>query len=84
MSRSPWIDASLEQQAILDQVQVRLVERTELESFKQLLKLLGESGLVANLGIQAGSVSSRRSIGFNDAIAKHPNIEGPADSVDEC
>jgi hypothetical protein len=52
MSRSPWIDASLEQQAILDQVQVRLVERTELESFKQLLKLLGERGLVVNLGIQ--------------------------------
>jgi hypothetical protein len=69
MSRSPWIDASLEQQAILDQVQVRLVERTELESFKQLLMLLGERGLVANLGIQAGSVSSQRSIGFNDAIA---------------
>jgi hypothetical protein len=53
MSQSPWIDASLEQQAILDQVQVRLVERTELESFKQLLKLLGERGLVVNLGIQA-------------------------------
>ena len=45
-----------------EQRQRIVVERTELESFKQLLKLLGERGLVANLGIQAGSVSSQRSI----------------------
>ena len=32
------------------------------ESFKQLLKLLGERGLVAKSGIQAGSISSQRSI----------------------
>jgi ribose transport system substrate-binding protein len=38
-------------------------------------KLLGEKALVANLGIQAGSVSSKRSIGFNDAIAKFPNMK---------
>jgi len=41
----------------------------------QMAKLLGEKGLVANLGIQAGSVSSQRSIGFNDAIAKYPNMK---------
>ena len=37
--------------------------------------LLGEKGLVANLGIQAGSVSSKRSTGFNDAIAKFPDMK---------
>src|SRR6201982_3895225 len=42
---------------------------------RQMAKLLGEKGLVANLGIQAGSVSSQRSIGFNDAIAKYPNMK---------
>ncbi len=41
----------------------------------QMAKLLGEKGLVANLGIQAGSVSSKRSTGFNDAIAKFPNMK---------
>ena len=41
----------------------------------QMAKLLGEKGLVANLGIQAGSVSSQRSTGFNDAIAKYPNMK---------
>ena len=41
----------------------------------QMAKLLGEKGLVANLGIQAGSVSSQRSLGFNDAIAKYPNMK---------
>ncbi|MGA8658191.1 MAG: ABC transporter substrate-binding protein [Chthoniobacterales bacterium] len=41
----------------------------------QMAKLLGEKGLVANLGIQAGSVSSQRSLGFNDAIAKFPNMK---------
>src|SRR6201998_1268761 len=30
----------------------------------QMAKLLGEKGMVANLGIQAGSVSSKRSTGF--------------------
>ena len=40
----------------------------------QMAKLLDEKGLVANLGIQAGSVSSQRSLGFNDAIAKYPNM----------
>jgi ribose transport system substrate-binding protein len=40
----------------------------------EMAKLLGEKGVVANLGIQAGSVSSKRSIGFNDAIAKFPNM----------
>ncbi len=41
----------------------------------QMAKLLDEKGLVANLGIQAGSVSSQRSTGFNDAIAKYPNMK---------
>ena len=42
---------------------------------EQMAKLLNEKGLVANLGIQAGSVSAQRSLGFNDAIAKHPNMK---------
>jgi ribose transport system substrate-binding protein len=41
----------------------------------EMAKLLGEKGLVGNLGIQAGSVSSKRSTGFNDAIAKFPNMK---------
>ena len=41
----------------------------------EMAKLLGEKGLVGNLGIQAGSVSSKRSVGFNDAIAKFPNMK---------
>jgi ribose transport system substrate-binding protein len=41
----------------------------------EMAKILGEKGLVANLGIQAGSVSSKRSTGFNDAIAKFPNMK---------
>ncbi|MBV9673830.1 MAG: ABC transporter substrate-binding protein [Verrucomicrobia bacterium] len=41
----------------------------------EMAKLLGEKGLVGNLGIQAGSVSAQRSIGFNDAIAKYPNMK---------
>ena len=41
----------------------------------EMAKLLGEKGLVANLGIQAGSVSSKRSTGFNEAIAKFPNMK---------
>src|SRR5215471_14617297 len=41
----------------------------------QMAKILGEKGVVANLGIQAGSVSSKRSIAFNDAIAKFPNMK---------
>jgi ribose transport system substrate-binding protein len=45
------------------------------EAGVQMAKLLGEKGLVANLGIEAGSVSSQRSIGFNDAIAKYPNMK---------
>jgi ribose transport system substrate-binding protein len=41
----------------------------------KMAKLVGEKGLVGNLGIQAGSVSSKRSTGFNDAIAKFPNMK---------
>jgi ribose transport system substrate-binding protein len=41
----------------------------------ELARVLGEKGLVANLGIQAGSVSSKRSVAFNDAIAKFPNMK---------
>ena len=45
------------------------------EAGVQMAKLLDGKGLVANLGIQAGSVSSQRSLGFNDAIAKYPNMK---------
>jgi ribose transport system substrate-binding protein len=45
------------------------------QSGLEMAKLLGEKGLVANLGIQAGSVSAQRSLGFNDAIAKFPNMK---------
>ncbi len=41
----------------------------------QMAKLLGGKGLVANLGIQAGSVSSQRSVGFNEAIKKYPGMK---------
>ncbi|HEY0793551.1 MAG TPA: ABC transporter substrate-binding protein [Chthoniobacterales bacterium] len=41
----------------------------------EMAKMLGEKGLVANLGIQAGSISAKRSFGFNDAIAKFPNMK---------
>lgn len=42
---------------------------------EEMAKLLGEKGLVANLGIQAGSVSAGRSKGFAEAIAKYPNMK---------
>jgi len=41
----------------------------------EMAKILGGKGLVANLGIQAGSVSAQRSVGFNDAIKKYPNMK---------
>ena len=41
---------------------------------EEMARLLGEEGLVANLGIQAGSVSAGRSVGFADAIAQYPNM----------
>jgi len=41
----------------------------------QLAKILGGKGLVANLGIQAGSISAQRSVGFNDAIKKYPGMK---------
>jgi ribose transport system substrate-binding protein len=41
----------------------------------QMAKILNGKGLVANLGIQAGSVSAQRSMGFNDAIAKYPGMK---------
>jgi ribose transport system substrate-binding protein len=41
---------------------------------EEMARLLGEEGLVANLGIQAGSVSAGRSEGFADAIAQYPNM----------
>ena len=40
-----------------------------------LAKLLGEKGLVADHGIQAGSVSAGRSKGFQQAIAKYPGMK---------
>lgn len=41
---------------------------------EEMARLLGEAGLVANLGIQAGSVSAGRSQGFAEAIAQYPNM----------
>jgi ribose transport system substrate-binding protein len=41
----------------------------------QLAKILGGKGVVANLGIQAGSISAQRSVGFNDAIKKYPGMK---------
>ncbi len=40
----------------------------------EMARILGEEGLVANLGIQAGSISAQRSVGFADAIAEYPNM----------
>ena len=42
---------------------------------EQMAKLLGEQGLVADHGIQAGSVSAGRSQGFQETIAKYPNMK---------
>ena len=42
---------------------------------EQMAKLLGEKGLVADHGIQAGSVSAGRSKGFQEAIAKYANMK---------
>jgi ribose transport system substrate-binding protein len=42
---------------------------------EEMAKLLSEKGLVANLGIQAGSVSAGRSVGFAEAIAQYPDME---------
>jgi ribose transport system substrate-binding protein len=42
---------------------------------EQMAKLLGEQGLVADHGIQAGSVSAGRSQGFQETIAKYANMK---------
>ena len=42
---------------------------------EEMAKLLGEKGLVADHGIQAGSVSAGRSKGFQEAIAKFPKMK---------
>jgi len=42
---------------------------------QELARLLGEKGLVADHGIQAGSVSAGRSQGFQAAIAQYPNMK---------
>jgi ribose transport system substrate-binding protein len=41
----------------------------------EMARLLGEKGLVADHGIQAGSVSAGRSKGFQEAIAQYPNMK---------
>ncbi|MEA3334651.1 MAG: substrate-binding domain-containing protein [Chloroflexota bacterium] len=41
---------------------------------EEMARLLGEKGLVSNLGIQAGSVSAGRSVGFAEAIAQYPEM----------
>jgi ribose transport system substrate-binding protein len=42
---------------------------------EEMARLLGEEGLVADHGIQAGSVSAGRSKGFQEAIAEYANME---------
>jgi ribose transport system substrate-binding protein len=42
---------------------------------QEMARILGEEGLVANLGIQAGSISAQRSVGFAEAIAEYPDME---------
>jgi ribose transport system substrate-binding protein len=42
---------------------------------EEMARLLGETGLVADHGIQAGSVSAGRSKGFQEAIAQYPNMK---------
>jgi ribose transport system substrate-binding protein len=42
---------------------------------EQMAKLLGQKGLVSDLGIQAGSVSSGRSKGFQDTVAKYKDMK---------
>ena len=42
---------------------------------EEMAKLLDKKGLVANLGIQAGSVSAGRSKGFAEAIAQYPDMK---------
>ncbi len=42
---------------------------------EEMAKLLDKKGTVANLGIQAGSVSAGRSKGFADAIAQYPDMK---------
>ncbi len=42
---------------------------------EEMARLLGEEGLVADHGIQAGSVSAGRSQGFQEAIAQYANME---------
>ena len=49
---------------------------------EEMAKLLDKKGLVANLGIQAGSVSAGRSTGFAEAIAQYPGHAGVGDPVD--
>jgi ribose transport system substrate-binding protein len=42
---------------------------------EQMAKLLSQKGLVSDLGIQAGSVSSGRSKGFQDTVAKYKDMK---------
>jgi ribose transport system substrate-binding protein len=42
---------------------------------EEMARLLGGKGLVADHGIQAGSVSAGRSKGFQEAIAKNPGMK---------
>jgi len=42
---------------------------------EEMARLLGEEGLVADHGIQAGSVSAGRSKGFQEAIAQYTNMK---------
>jgi len=42
---------------------------------EEMARLLDKKGLVANLGIQAGSVSAGRSTGFAEAIAQYPDMK---------
>ncbi len=53
-------------------------EKGGLMAGEAMAKLLGEKGLVADHGIQAGSVSAGRSKGFQEAIAKYPGMKALA------
>ncbi len=49
-----------------------------------MAKLLGEKGLVADHGIQPGSVSAGRSKGFQEIIAKYPGMKALPTKWTDC
>jgi len=51
---------------------------------EEMAKLLGGKGLVADHGIQAGSVSAGRSKGFQEAVKKFPNMKSLPTKWTDC